>query len=142
MSSRQEAHVFAGISVSDIDEVESLEKAMLAAGLPTLNLQDNELAKLHIRHLVGGRSPLVENEQLYRFEFPERPGALLEFLTRAAGRWNISLFHYRNHAAAYGRVLAGIEVPPAERDAFETYLEELGYTYVNESENPIYNLFL
>ncbi|ATX79515.1 L-threonine ammonia-lyase [Mariprofundus aestuarium] len=142
LSSREEAHVFAGISVADSDEVDVLEKAMLAAGLPTLNLQDNELAKLHIRHLVGGRCPLVENEQLYRFEFPERPGALLEFLTRAAGRWNISLFHYRNHAAAYGRVLAGIEVPPQESVAFEAYLDELGYAYVNESANPAYTLFL
>ena len=115
---------------------------MVDAGLPTLNLQDNELAKLHIRHLVGGRCPLVENELLYRFEFPERPGALLEFLTRAAGRWNISLFHYRNHAAAYGRVLAGIEEPPEERSAFEAYLEDLGYPCVDESDNPAYKLFL
>ncbi|WP_100265492.1 threonine ammonia-lyase, biosynthetic [Mariprofundus ferrinatatus] len=142
LSSREEAHVFAGISVANNEEVDKLEKAMIDAGLPTLNLQDNELAKLHIRHLVGGRSPLVKNEVLYRFEFPERPGALLEFLTRAAGRWNISLFHYRNHAAAYGRVLAGIEVPPAERSAFEAYLEELGYPCVNESDNPAYKLFL
>jgi len=142
LSSREKAHVFAGISVTDNEEINVLEKAMVAAGLPTLNLQDNELAKLHIRHLVGGRSPLVENEMLYRFEFPERPGALLEFLTRAAGRWNISLFHYRNHAAAYGRVLAGIEVPVHEYAAFEAYLDELGYAYVNESDNPAYKLFL
>jgi len=142
LSSRTEAHVFAGISVSDSAKIAALEDAMIAAGLTPLNLQDNELAKLHIRHLVGGRSALVEHERLYRFEFPERPGALLEFLTRAAGRWNISLFHYRNHAAAYGRVLVGIEVPPHENNAFEAYLDELGYAYVDESANPIYNLFL
>ncbi|TLS67903.1 threonine ammonia-lyase, biosynthetic [Mariprofundus erugo] len=142
MSSRSEAHVFAGISIANAAEAEKLQQTMEAAGLPTLNLLDNELAKLHIRHMVGGRCPLVENELLYRFEFPERPGALLEFLSRAGGRWNISLFHYRNHAAAFGRVLAGVEVPPGDREAFEQYLDGLGYPYVNESENPAYTLFL
>jgi len=142
MSSRSEAHVFAGISIADSDEIEQLQQAMEDAGLPTLNLHDNELGKLHIRHMVGGHCPLVEHEALYRFEFPERPGALLEFLSRAGGRWNISLFHYRNHGAAFGRVLAGVEVPPHEREAFEQYLSGLGYPYVNECENPAYKLFL
>jgi len=142
MSSRSEAHVFAGISITNEADVVAIEQALQAAGLPTINLQDNELAKLHIRHLVGGRSALVEHEVLYRFEFPERPGALLKFLSRAGGRWNISLFHYRNHAAAFGRVLAGVEVPPQDRHAFEQYLDELGYPYVNESDNPAYSLFL
>jgi len=142
MSSRNEAHVFAGISISDDDEALALENAMKNSELPTINLHDNELAKLHIRHMVGGHSDLVENELLYRFEFPERPGALLEFLSRAAARWNISLFHYRNHAAAFGRVLAGIEVPPEERSEFEAYLLALGYPYVDESKNPAYELFL
>ena len=142
LSSRNEAHVFAGISVASNDEAKELEKTMTKAGLPTLNLHDNELAKLHVRHMVGGHAPLVEHELLYRFEFPERPGALLEFLTRAAGRWNISLFHYRNHAAAYGRVLAGIEVPPEERLDFEHYLDELNYSYVNETDNEAYSIFL
>ncbi len=142
LSSRDEAHVFAGISIRDEDETASIQQAMEKAGLPVLSLQDNELAKLHIRHMVGGHSPLVENEMLYRFEFPERPGALLEFLTRAGGRWNISLFHYRNHGAAFGRVLAGVEVPVQERSEFEAYLEALGYPYVNESDNPAYLKFL
>jgi len=142
MSSRSEAHVFAGISIASADEADAIRQSLEAAGLPTLNLQDNELAKLHIRHMVGGRCPVVEHELLYRFEFPERPGALLSFLNRAGGRWNISLFHYRNHAAAFGRVLAGVEVPPQDRPAFERYLDELGYPYVNESNNPAYALFL
>jgi len=142
MSSRSEAHVFAGISIADTSDAAAITQALQAASLPTINLQDNELAKLHIRHMVGGRCPVVEHEVLYRFEFPERPGALLKFLSRAGGRWNISLFHYRNHAAAFGRVLAGVEVPPADRAAFERYLDELGYPYVNESDNPAYALFL
>ncbi|PJA31664.1 MAG: threonine ammonia-lyase, biosynthetic [Zetaproteobacteria bacterium CG_4_9_14_3_um_filter_53_7] len=142
MSSRNKAHVFAGISIADESEALALEIAMKAAGLDTLNLHDNELAKLHIRHMVGGHCPLAENEKLYRFEFPERPGALLEFLSRAAGRWNISLFHYRNHAAAFGRVLAGIEVPASEQQQFEQYLHALSYPYVNESDNPAYTIFL
>jgi len=142
MSSRSEAHVFAGISIAEPEEAAAIQQTLENAGLPTINLQDNELAKLHIRHMVGGRCPVVVDEVLYRFEFPERPGALLKFLSRAGGRWNISLFHYRNHAAAFGRVLAGVEVPPEDRDVFEAYLNELGYPYVNESNNPAYALFL
>ncbi len=142
MSSRSEAHVFVGISIRERTESTALHRCLESAQLPTLNLQDNELSKLHIRHMVGGHCGLVEDEVLYRFEFPERPGALLEFLTRAHGRWNISLFHYRNHAAAFGRVLAGIEVPPAERPEFEAYLDALGYPYVDESNNEAYAIFL
>lgn len=142
MSSRSEAHVFVGVSITEPEEAAAIQQTLESAELPTLNLHDNELAKLHIRHMVGGRCTLVENEVLYRFEFPERPGALLEFLTRAHGRWNISLFHYRNHAAAFGRVLAGIEVPPEERSEFENYLDALGYPYINETDNPAYSIFL
>ncbi len=142
MSSRSEAHVFAGIGITEPEEAKAIQQALETAELPTLNLHDNELAKLHIRHMVGGRCSLVKNEVLYRFEFPERPGALLKFLSRAGGRWNISLFHYRNHAAAFGRVLAGVEVPLDDRYAFECYLDELGYPYVNETNNPAYALFL
>ncbi len=142
LSSREEAHVFAGISIREASESEAIRQAMEQAGLAVLSLQDNELAKLHIRHMVGGHAPLVRDEVLYRFEFPERPGALLEFLTRAGGRWNISLFHYRNHGAAFGRVLAGVEVPEVERAEFEAYLDALGYPYVDESENPAYLKFL
>ena len=142
LSSRDEAFVFAGISVKNADEASALQKSMEAAELAVLNLQQNELAKLHIRHMVGGRCPLVQNEILYRFEFPERPGALLEFLTRIGTHWNISLFHYRNHGAAYGRVLVGIEVPPTERGEFRQYLDAIGYTYIDETENPAYHRFL
>ena len=142
MSSRSEAHVFVGISITETEEAAAIQQTLESAELPTLNLHDNELAKLHIRHMVGGRCALVENEVLYRFEFPERPGALLEFLTRAHGRWNISLFHYRNHAAAFGRVLAGIEVPAEEHSEFEDYLDALGYPYINETDNPAYSIFL
>ena len=142
MSGPARARCLAGLGLTFVVEATDIEQSLSNAALPTINLQDNELAKLHIRHLVGGRCHLAEHEQLYRFEFPERPGALLKFLTRAGGRWNISLFHYRNHAAAFGRVLAGVEVPPEDRTAFESYLDELGYPYVNESENPAYALFL
>jgi threonine dehydratase len=142
MSSRSEAHVFVGVNITEPEEAAAIQQTLESAELPTLNLHDNELAKLHIRHMVGGRCMLVENEVLYRFEFPERPGALLEFLTRAHGRWNISLFHYRNHAAAFGRVLAGIEVPTEERSEFEDYLDALGYPYINETDNPAYSIFL
>ncbi|RMG92777.1 MAG: threonine ammonia-lyase, biosynthetic [Zetaproteobacteria bacterium] len=142
LSSRDHAHVFVGIGVSNPEEAMDVERAMIAAGLKVISLQDNELAKLHIRHMVGGHSSLVRDELLFRFEFPEKPGALLQFLTRAQGRWNISLFHYRNHAAAFGRVLAGIEVPVHERDAFRDYLDALGYPYVEETDNPAYKLFL
>ncbi len=142
MSSRSEAHVFVGISITESNESKAIYQALELAQLPTLDLQDNELSKLHIRHMVGGHCGLAEDEVIYRFEFPERPGALLEFLSRAAGRWNISLFHYRNHAAAFGRVVAGIEVPPEERPEFEAYLDALGYPYVDETENSAYVLFL
>jgi threonine dehydratase len=111
-------------------------------GYAVLNLRNNELAKLHLCHMVGGRSNLVQHERLYRFEFPERPGALLDFLTKAAGRWNISLFHYRNHGAAYGRVLVGMEVPDDDAKAFQSFLDDLDYPYVDESGNPAYHLFL
>jgi threonine dehydratase len=107
-----------------------------------VDLTDNELAKLHVRHMVGGRSPDVRDEQICRFEFPERPGALLTFLDELGGRWNISLFHYRNHGADPGRVLAGFEVPPADIPAFEAFLEALGYRYQREHGNLAYERFL
>jgi threonine dehydratase len=100
------------------------------------------MAKLHIRHLVGGHAPQVDDERLCRFEFPERPGALLNFLSKMSAGWNISLFHYRNHGADYGRVLAGIQVPPTDNEAFQAFLENLGYAYVEETDNPAYTMFL
>ncbi|MDQ6987862.1 MAG: threonine ammonia-lyase, biosynthetic, partial [Mariprofundaceae bacterium] len=142
MSSRSEAHVFAGIGITKTEEAKAIQQALETAELPTLNLHDNELAKLHIRHMVGGRSDLVHDEVLFRFEFPERPGALLDFLSQSAGRWNISLFHYRNHGAAFGRVLVGLEVPLDERDALHRFFDDLGFNYVDETDNPAYHSFL
>ena len=100
------------------------------------------MAKLHVRHMVGGRTPHVEAERVCRFEFPERPGALMQFLDALGGRWNISLFHYRNHGADFGRVLAGFEVPDADREPFERFLVGLGYDYHLDEANEAYRRFL
>ena len=111
-------------------------------GYPVNDMTDSELAKLHIRHMVGGRATGLKDEVLYRFQFPERPGALLGFLSSMGKRWNISLFHYRNHGADYGRVLVGIQVPRQSRKDFRASLDKLGYAYWDETDNPAYNLFL
>ena len=111
-------------------------------GLAATDLSDNEMAKLHGRHLVGGRAPARTPELLYRFEFPERPGALMKFLENMRSDWNISLFHYRNHGADYGRVLVGIQVPKGEMREFRAFLRKLGYPYADETRNPAYRLFL
>ena len=142
LSGRDEAHIFVGIRTSGPSEGDEIQAMLEGHGYAVLNLRSNELAKLHLCHMVGGRSNLVQNERLYRFEFPERPGALLDFLTKAAGRWNISLFHYRNHGAAYGRVLVGMEVPGDDLKAFQSFLDDLDYPYIDESGNPAYHLFL
>jgi threonine dehydratase len=136
------AHVFVGVQIRDAREAVDLMNALRAAGYETLDMTDNEMAKVHIRHLVGGRAPNAVHEIIYRFEFPERPGALLNFLTRMGQNWNISLFHYRNHGADFGRVLVGMQVPPGEKQAFHTFLDKLGYQYVDETRNPAYGLFL
>ncbi len=136
------AHVFVGIQVHDQDEVEGIKRNLSQHGLPVLDLTDNEMAKLHIRHMVGGRAPQARHEVIYRFEFPERPGALMRFLNSMSHDWNISLFHYRNHGADYGRVLVGIQVPPEEMAQFQQFLDGLGYRYWNEMRNPAYKLFL
>jgi threonine dehydratase len=136
-----EAHVFVGLSVRDRTEKDTLLRAVERAGITALDLSDNELAKLHVRHLVGGPAT-APHEVLYRFEFPERPGALMHFLEAMSQGWNISLFHYRNHGADYGRVLAGIQVPQGERRAFKESLRKLGYPYVEETGNPAARLFL
>ena len=116
---------------------------MESDGYPVLDLTDNEMAKLHVRYMVGGHAPRALDEVLYRFDFPERPGALMHFLTRMGRRpWNISMFHYRNHGAAYGRVLIGLQVPEGERGDFQSFLDEVGYEYREETENPAYRLFL
>ena len=114
MSSRDRAHIFVGIATQSRQDAADLAATLTKAGYTTIELTDNEVAKLHVRHMVGGRSPDVANELVCRFEFPERPGALMTFLDKLGGRWNISLFHYRNHGADFGRVLAGFEVPPAD----------------------------
>ena len=135
------AHVFVGIQVPAGDDAHDLFATLKSAGYDTLDLTDNEMAKLHIRHLVGGRCP-VKDELIYRFEFPDRPGALMNFLNTMGATWNISLFHYRNHGADYGRVLIGMEVPLAERALLPAFLETLGYDYQDETGNPAYRLFL
>ncbi len=136
------AHIFVGIAMSNAQQVTALVEMLQAHDLPALDLTDNEVAKLHLRHLVGGHAPQAKNEVLYRFEFPEKPGALMNFLDTMGHDWNISLFHYRNHGADYGRVLVGMQVPPEDRAAFATFLEQLGYPYWDESSNPAYQLFL
>lgn len=138
-----EAHVFVGIALQDGDrEKAEVVSALEQGGYAVIDLSDNEMAKLHLRHLVGGRVPGLEDELLLRFEFPERPGALMQFLDRVGGRWNISLFHYRNHGAASGRVLAGIQVPDDERVEFDERLAQIGYPMWDETTNPAYRLFL
>ena len=136
------AHVFVGVQVTSSAEADELAAAFRAAGLDTIDLTDDELSKLHIRHLVGGRSPLARDERLYRFEFPERPGALSRFLTSMAPDWNISLFHYRNHGSDVGRVLVGMQVPSADHEAFEQFLARLGHRHWHESDHAAYRLFL
>jgi threonine dehydratase len=139
----QDAHVFAGIQLSEgLAEMEQLIEKLEKAGYSVLNLTDNEMAKLHVRYMVGGHAAGVEDEVLYRFEFPERPGALLNFLTHIGNRWNISLFHYRNHGAAYGRVLVGLQVSNEERTVITEYLDGIGYRWWEETDNPAYRMFL
>jgi len=147
LSDPTEAHVFVGVGVHDRAESGRIVRALARHGLKTLDLSDDEMAKLHVRHMVGGHAPVVTNrgthdELLYRFEFPERPGALMRFLDNMRTDWNISLFHYRNHGADSGRVLVGMQVPKKEMPQFRQFLTTLGYPYVDESRNPAYRLFL
>jgi len=136
------AHIFVGVQIASRDEREGLASAFRAQRFDVLDLTDDELAKLHLRHMIGGRSPLARHELLYRFEFPERPGALVRFLDQLHPDWNISLFHYRSHGADHGRILVGIQVPPHERALFQHFLETLGYPHVDESGHPAYRLLL
>ena len=137
-----EAHVFVGVEVHGREETKRIVRNLRRHGLKTLDLSDNEMAKTHLRHMVGGRAPFARNELLYRFEFPERPGALLRFLDSMRSDWNISLFHYRNQGADYGRVLVGMQVPRSELGEFRRFLKALGYPYADETRNPAYKLFL
>jgi threonine dehydratase len=139
----RDAHIFVGVQLRHgIQERLELLERVRRAGFPAEDLSDNEMAKLHVRHMVGGRAPGVLNERLFRFEFPERPGALLDFLDAIGTEWNITLFHYRNHGSDYGRILAGIDVPQDETEELETHLRELGYAHWEESDNPAYRMFL
>lgn len=138
----KEAHIFVGIQIQNRADAAKLIETFEAHGFSTIDLTDDELTKLHLRHMVGGHSALSQNELLYRFEFPERPGALMKFLSHMRPDWNISLFHYRNHGADYGRIVVGIQVPPDEMDEWQSFLDTLGYPYCDESQNPAYKLFL
>lgn len=142
MSDLKRAHVFVGIQIQARDEANAIASIFAQEGLETINLTDDEMAKLHIRHLVGGSSSHAKDERLFRFEFPERPGALSRFLTQMRPDWNISLFHYRNHGADFGRVLVGLQVPQADEAAFQHFLAGLGYPHLEETDNPAYHLFL
>ena len=143
-SDAKEAHVFVGIQLSrGAEEQQAMLTMFKQHGYDAVDMTDNEMAKIHTRYMVGGRaSHAVDDELLYRFEFPERPGALLRFLNHMATGWNISLFHYRNHGAAYGRVLIGMQVPPQDMERFHQFLNDVGYRYWCETDNPAYKLFL
>jgi threonine dehydratase len=138
----RQAHIFVGVQIARRGERDALAATFRAQGLDLLDLTDDELAKLHLRHMVGGRSPLARDERLYRFEFPERPGALIEFLGHLHPDWNISLFHYRNHGADHGRILVGLQVPAAEQSLLRQFLAALGYPHVDESAHPAYRRLL
>ncbi|QLF93338.1 threonine ammonia-lyase, biosynthetic [Pseudomonas sp. ABC1] len=141
--SGKEASIFVGVQTHpENDPREALLDSLREQGFPVLDLTDNELAKLHIRHMVGGHTAQVSDERVLRFEFPERPGALFNFLNKLGGRWNISMFHYRNHGAADGRVVAGLQVPEDELPLLTAALEKIGYRYWDETDNPAYKLFL
>ncbi|MBL8511750.1 MAG: threonine ammonia-lyase, biosynthetic [Betaproteobacteria bacterium] len=138
----REAHLFIGLQIKSREEAKTLVTHLRQHRFKTLDLSDDEMAKLHVRHLVGGHSPLAHDELIYRFEFPERPGALMQFLCSMSPNWNISLFHYRNHGADVGRILVGLQVPADERRTFNKFLKDLGHEYVDETHNPAYRLFL
>jgi threonine dehydratase len=142
-SDSAKAHIFVGVELHrGLAERRELVEHLQAKGYRVKDLSDNEMAKLHVRHMVGGRSPNIANERIYRFEFPERPGALLDFLNAIGTDWNISLFHYRNHGSDYGRILAGIDVPERDTAELEAHLADLGYAHWEESDNPAYRIFL
>ena len=134
--------MFVGLATAKRDEARKLALSFTKHGFQTLDLTDDELAKQHLRHMVGGRSALAHDERLYRFIFPERPGALMRFLSSMHPSWNISLFHYRNQGADFGRILVGIQVPRSDKLAFKAFLQALAYPCEDETDNPVYRLFL
>jgi threonine dehydratase len=142
IAEEKEAHIFVGVQIENRADAAKMTANFEAHGFKTLDLTDDELTKLHLRHMVGGHSPLAQNELLYRFEFPERPGALMQFVSSMSPEWNISLFHYRNNGADYGRIVVGVQVPPQEMGDWQAFLDTLGYRYWDENNNPAYKLFL
>jgi threonine ammonia-lyase, biosynthetic, long form len=142
IADQKEAHIFVGMQIQNRADAAKIIEHFEENGFKTIDLTDDELTKLHLRHMVGGRSALAHNELLYRFEFPERPGALMKFVCSMSPNWNISLFHYRNNGADYGRIVVGVQVPPEEMAEWEAFLETLGYRYWDENKNPAYKLFL
>jgi threonine dehydratase len=142
ISGSEQAHVFVGLTTHGKGESEKIATTFTKKGFTTIDLTHDDLAKEHLRHMIGGASALAEDERLLRFIFPERPGALMKFLSAMRPGWNISLFHYRNQGADYGRILVGLQVPVGDDKAFERFLKELGYPYVEETHNPAYRLFL
>ena len=141
-AAKDEAHVYVGLQVSPEEGRQAVADVLTRAGYRVTDMTDNEAAKLHVRHMVGGRTFGSKPELVYRFEFPERPGALLRFLNGLGSRWNITMFHYRNHGSAWGRVLVGFEAQAADRESLSTYLKRIGYRYWEETGNPAVDLFL
>lgn len=137
-----QAHIFVGVQTAGSRDITQIGADLHAANLPFIDLSNDEMAKVHLRYMVGGRTDKVPNERLISFEFPERPKALAQFLHAMPTDWNITLFHYRNHGADYGRILVGIDVPPEDDAAFEAFLFELNYTYEEQTDNAAYRLFL
>jgi threonine dehydratase len=142
ISDQRVAHVFVGLAIQKRDEASRIARHFTRQGFDNVDLTDDELAKEHVRHMVGGRSELARDERLFRFEFPERPGALMRFLAAMHPGWNISLFHYRNQGADYGRILVGIQVSAGDEKSFDQFLLTLAYPFVEETRNPVYALFL
>lgn len=142
IAEEKQAHIFVGVQIQNRVDAENIAATFQENGFATIDLTDDELAKMHLRHMVGGRASLAENELLYRFEFPERPGALIDFLNSMSPNWNISLFHYRNNGSDYGRIAIGVQVAPNEMNQWQAFLDTLGYPYWDESSNPAYKLFL
>ncbi|WP_281362012.1 threonine ammonia-lyase, biosynthetic [Oxynema aestuarii] len=142
IADEKEAHIFVGMQIQNRADAAKMVETFQANGFKTIDLTDDELTKLHLRHMVGGRSPLAHNELIYRFEFPERPGALLKFVSSMSRNWNISLFHYRNNGSDYGRIVVGMQVPPEEMEEWQAFLNSLDYRYWDENQNPAYKLFL
>ena len=141
-ASDNEAHIYVGMQTSSPEDRTGVVADLEAKGYPVIDMTDNETAKLHVRHMVGGRNLGTTDELLFRFEFPERPGALLDFLSGVGSDWNITLFHYRNHGAAYGRVLVGFQAQGGDRKQLVSYLKRIGYRFWEENDNPAYQLFL